>query len=214
MKMKFLLAAIMVLSGKTLNAQNYTLETGMTEYQHLTNDTILSENGWVAQLYPINLPFTIRVSNTDINRIFVYTDGIIYRLSGGQYRNLLFPYGNTPLRQKEGDSTSHVSYVVEGESPNRIVKVQFRNAGFAADETHSDLVNFQVWFHEGGLRNEVMYGPVEINQMRAFNGAYGPLIGLGSQYIVGTPANATISTSTRGLNGVPPEGMRLSFVRQ
>jgi hypothetical protein len=213
MKMKLLAIIILVLSGLSLKAQNYTLETGMTEYQQLENDTILSEPGWVAQLYPINLPFSISVGNVAINRIFVYTDGMIYRMQGTQYRNVLFPYGNTPLRHREGDSTSHISYVVEGERPNRIAKVQFKNAGFAGDETHTDVVNFQVWFYEGGMRNEVIFGPVEINQMRAFNGAYGPLIGIGSQYLIGTPANTTLSTSTRGMNGVPPEGMRVSFVR-
>lgn len=195
-------------------AQNYSLQQLEASYSDLENDTILSSGDWVGELYNFQLPFSVRIGNSDITRIYIFSDGDFYRQTGGQYRNIMYAYGNCGLKHRAGDSTSHISYVVQGESPNRIAKVQFKNVGFAGDETNTDFTNFQVWFYEGGLVNELIFGPTEMAQMRAFNGAYGPLLGMGNQIVQGTPASATLGTSYSGLNGVPGSGLKLRFFRQ
>jgi len=213
MKYAFIFLAFAITFTTKAVAQTYSLERSEVTYADLENDTILSSNNWVGELYNILLPFSIRIGNRDVNSIFIFSDGAIYRLSGGQYSNIMYAYGNCGLKQKGGDTTSHISYVVEGESPNRIAKIQFKNASFAGDETNTDYTNFQIWFHEGGMANEIIFGPTALNQMRAFNGAYGPLIGIGAQILRGTPSAASFGTSFAGLNGVPSAGLKFRFFR-
>jgi len=128
------------------------------------------------------------------------------------YRSLIYGFGNCGLRQKQGD-TSQISFVTEGVSPNRITKIQFRNAGFVGDETHSDKINFQVWLHESGKLYELRYGPKTVVPIRAMNGAYGPFLGIGAQYMRGTPASPLLGTLDYGMNGIPDSGRVYRFSR-
>lgn len=210
-----ILLFLLGLSGVT-SAQTYSLATENRPYQDLQNDTVLSDTQWVAKQYPIVLPFPLRVANANVTNIWVDTDGRIRRrvTTGGftSFRTVAWGFGNCGLRQKEGD-VSRISWVMEGQSPNRIAKVQFKNAGFVGDDSHSDKVNFQIWMHEDGKRIEVVFGPVATVPMRALNGAYGPFLGIGSQYVRGTPAAPLLGTQDFGLNGIPSEGQVFRFWR-
>jgi hypothetical protein len=217
MKFKAIFLFFLVLGFRAVQAQTYTLSfAGNQPYQNLVNDTILSDTQWVAKQYKIVLPFPVRISNVVVNTLYVDTDGRIRRLavSGGTstFRTLIWGFGNCGLRQKEND-TSRISWVIEGTSPNRIAKVQFQNAGFVGDETHTDKVNFQIWMHEDGKRVEIAFGPTQANLMRAMNGAYGPFLGIGSQYIRGTPTAPLLGTIDYGLNGIPQNGHTYRFSR-
>lgn len=196
--------------------QTYTLAFDTTVYTPLQNDTILSGSNWVGTNYQLNLPFPMRVSNLTLSTIFIHTDGEIQRrvTSGGStsFRTVMYGFGNCGLRQKQND-TSVISYVTEGISPNRIVKVQFRNAGFTGDESHTDKVNFQIWLHESGKRYDLVFGETSPTSMRPMNGAYGPFIGLGSQYIRGLPNAPLLGNLDYGLNGMPRKGFTYTFSR-
>ncbi len=217
MNLKAIFLFVLLVVFGTAQAQTYSLAFSANQsYQNLVNDTVLSDTQWVAKKYKIVLPFPVRISNAVVNTIYVDTDGRIMRLatSGGStfFRTLVWGFGNCGLRQKEND-TSRVSWVMEGTTPNRIAKVQFRNAGFVGDETHTDKLNFQIWIHEDGKRFELAFGPTQANLMRAMNGAYGPLLGIGIQYIRGTPTVPILSTADYGLNGLPQNGQTYRFSR-
>lgn len=197
-------------------AQTYTLAYENRPYQELENDTVLSDTLWVARQYNLQLPFPMQVSNATFSALVIDTDGRLRRRvsSGGftSLRTVAWGFGNCGLRQKEGD-VSRISWRMEGESPNRIAKVQFKNAGFVGDDSHTDKVNFQFWIYEGGKRVEVVFGPVSASLIRALNGAYGPFLGIGSQYVRGTPAAPLLGTLDYGLNGMPQEGAVYRFSR-
>jgi hypothetical protein len=216
MKFKAIFLFFLVLGFRAVQAQTYSLAYAEDPYQQLVNDTILSDTQWVAKQYKIVLPFPVRISNVVVSTIYVDTDGRIRRLatSGGNtsFRTLIWAFGNCGLRQKQND-TSRISWVLEGTSPNRIAKVQFKNAGFVGDETHTDKVNFQIWMHEDGKRVDLRFGPTEANTMRALNGAYGPFLGIGGQYIRGTPSAPQLGTIDYGLNGIPEVGQIYFFSR-
>lgn len=212
MKAFFLTIFFCLVIAMGSQAQTYTLTFQNRAYQDLQNDTILSDSGWVGKQYPIRLPFPIRASNVSASQIYVDTDGRIQRLAGGFLRTMIYAFGNCGLQQKLND-TSQISWVVEGVSPTRIAKVQFKNAGFVGDETHTDKVNFQVWMYEDGKQIEICFGPVSANVMRALNGAYGPFLGIGAQYIRGTPAVPVLGTQDWGLNGMPQEGFVYRLTR-
>ncbi len=197
-------------------AQTYTLAFDTTVYTPLQNDTVLSDTNWVGSRHRLVLPFPLRVSNVSVSTIFVHEDGEIQRLvtSGGStfYRAAMYAFGNCGLRQKMGDN-SRISYVLEGTSPGRIFKIQFQNAGFVGDDSHTDKVNFQIWIHESGKRVELVFGETTPTSLRPMNGAYGPFIGLGSQYIRGLPHAPLLGTLDYGMNGMPKNGFTYIFSR-
>jgi len=216
MKNTFIFTAILIFFVSQMQGQTYTLAFSTQAYSPLQNDTILSDTAWVGKLYPISLPFSVRISSGIIRSIFVSSDGQIMRkLTQGSftsYRSLIYGFGNCGLRQKLGD-TSQISFITEGETPNRITKIQFKNAGFVGDESHSDKINFQVWLHESGRLYELRFGPKTVVPIRAMNGAYGPFLGIGTQYMRGTPSLPQLGNLSYGMNGIPDSGMVYRFSR-
>ena len=216
MKKTIFLILIGFWSSNLLKAQTYTLAFANQAYSPIQNDTLLTDGNWVGKLYPILLPFPVRISNNTQNQIYISADGQVMRrlTSGGfvSYRSLIYGFGNCGLRQKKGDY-SHISYVTEGVSPNRITKIQFQNAGFVGDETHSDKINFQIWLYETGKRYEIVFGPKTVVPMRALNGAYGPFLGIGTQYVRGNAGAPLLGTQTYGLNGIPDSSFVYRFTR-
>jgi hypothetical protein len=218
MKMKLLLTATAFFYFSFLTkAQTYTLAFANQPYQELQDDSIISsDTNWVGKDYPVFLPFPVRVGSQVVSQIFINTDGRIRRrtTSGGftSFRTMIWAFGNCGLRRKAND-TSKISFKLEGISPNRIAKIQFKNAGFVGDETHTDKVNFQIWLHEDGKRIEIAFGPVQTIPMRSMNGAYGPFIGLGSQYVRGNPNAPLLGSLDYGLSGIPQNGFVYRFLR-
>lgn len=209
-------AGIAMLVGKVW-AQTYTMTKVSQDYLPLTNDTtIASGSNLAGKAFLKRIPFPIRVGNQNINNLYLHMDGFLGRKvtqSGYTYYSpFLFFYGNCGLQESAGDS-SKVSYVVEGETPNRIAKIQFKSIGFIANESGEDKINVQIWLYEGAKKIEILYGPSTINVMRALNGAYGPLIGLGSQYLRGPVASPTVTANATGVNGTPQNGVMFRFTR-
>lgn len=215
MKKHFLIAALLLLSAAA-RAQTYTMAFDSTEYVELTQDTILSDSGWVGAHYPLSLPFPIRTSNVSTSQIYVNTDGRIRRLSGSgasaSFRSMVWGFGNCGLRGKRNEPSA-ISYKFEGETPNRIAKIQFKNAGFAGDEADNEKVNFQIWLHEDGKRIEIVFGETSSGSITALNGAYGPFLGLGTQYVRGLPDAPILGNLDYGLNGMPKSGYTYRFSR-
>lgn len=73
------------------------------------------------------------------------------------------------------DATSNISWHSEGQSPERIIKVQWKNAGFETDE--NSFINFQIWYHENDGTIEIHFGPNSVSSM-AYGQFSGPTIGL------------------------------------
>jgi len=217
MKKLFILLLSIICYYQNGQAQTYTAAFVNQAYIQLQNDTVLSDTNWIGKIIPLKIPFNVRISSLSLNRIYIHVDGQILRKStvGGfvSYSNLISAFGNCALRQMKGE-ISKISYVTEGVSPNRTVKIQFKNAGFVGDEKHEDKINFQVWLYESGKQYEIRFGPKSLQPMRALNGAYGPLLGIGSRFLHGTPGTpSALSSQSYGFNGIPDSSFTYRFTR-
>lgn len=145
------------------------------------------------------------------------------------------PFGSPQLQNRGmaagSNEISDISTIVEGEVGERIMKIQYRNAGFAGeiDSTgvSNDYVNFQLWLHESNNAIEIHYGSYSIaNEVISFQGAAGPSFGLFlieeenldngnpnvAVFLENDPMNPDLMRETenvdqRELAGMPPTGM-------
>ena len=216
MKSFFILLLSVVCYYHIARAQTYTAAFANQAYIQLQNDTVLTDTNWVGKIIPLKTPFNVRISSYTLNQIYIHVDGQIMRRSSGggfvYYSTLIYGFANCALRQKKGD-ISRISHITEGVSPNRIVKIQFKNAGFVGDEKHEDKINFQIWLYESGKQYDICFGPKSLVPIRALNGAYGPLLGIGNRYLRGTPGTPVLGTSSYGFNGIPDSSFTYRFTR-
>jgi|GEM_PF-780388 len=105
---------------------------------------------------------------------------------------------------------SPISYSVEGTAPNRIQKIQWKNAGFYDDDVLGNMfIDFQVWLHEGTNNIEIHYGPHDISDsLLAYNGESGPSTILANRYI---PADDSLVGNAYGVTGTPTNPSLVQF---
>jgi len=132
---------------------------------------------------------------------------------------------------------SPISYQVTGATPNRILKIQWKNAGHNAFLT--DYMNVQLWLYESSNNIEFHYGPSSITNASTTQ----LLVGLGHAYqqngypnqvieenylensvsnpvlsaanasaFVGMPANGTVYTFSRNIVGIEESDNPLSEI--
>lgn len=196
------------------NAQtNYNFSYFNESYQDLT-DAVSLNNGqvWDDPEYTIPFGFDFRISDFLFDTIHIVEWGAGGTLSTSiDYSGLGTEI--TPIWQDlidlghhTGTSASEISYKVEGAEGNKIVKIEWNDAGFWEDATRADYMNFQVWFYESDKSIEYRYGSSSINNPSgSFEGYSGPFvyfIPLGdfdtgiiqeNAYILsGNPANPTL----------------------
>jgi hypothetical protein len=130
-------------------------------------------------------------------------------------------------------SLSPISYKVEGTAGNKILKLEWKNAGFYNEvtlyNTSNDYINMQVWLYEAGNIIEYRYGPSSIaNPQLNFDSLPGPIIGLGNfdffedtlsgMWLTGNPAapNPMIGefSPVSTLNANPSNGTVYRFTQQ
>ena len=128
-----------------------------------------------------------------------------------------------------GESQSPINYKVDGEDGNRILKIEWINAGFyeevVVDGTNNISVNFQLWIYEEDNAIEFHYGNSNIPDITYFIGAIlfpfnrtvsveGNFVDVQNQtifltdghIIMGNPENPSLSRTTGRLQSFPSEG--------
>ena len=98
------------------------------------------------------------------------------------------------------DARSGISYLIDGEPGNRVVKVQWKNAGFRKG-TPVDSANFQIWLHQKSGVIEIRIGPGSMPTMASTGGWMGAFISppdfrymIEKAWIVGNPAKPKFDT--------------------
>ncbi len=145
------------------------------------------------------------------------------------------PFGSPQLQNRGmaagSNEMSDISTLVEGEVGERIMKIQYSNAGFANEidslGVSNDYVNFQLWLHESNNAIEIHYGNYLVtNEAISFDGATGPSFGLFmieetnldngnpdiAVFLENDPMSPDLMRETenveeRALIGMPPTGM-------
>jgi Secretion system C-terminal sorting domain len=116
------------------------------------------------------------------------------------------------------DAASEISYLLEGTPGDRVLKVQWRRAGFP-NGLEADFANFQIWVYQRTGVIEIRTGPSDVKGPEAFG--TGPWIGafiapvtfasMGEKlWITGDPAKPVIdrlkNLQFKRVTGVPPSG--------
>ncbi len=163
-----------------LSAQHYyTVKTSTGTYTDLANPVVLIEKPDTVG-YGIPLPFAMEAFGLPVdlgatpNRVFIFTGGIIAVDVPDAQRLCVFDAFVARLVWR--DSTSSLSYTVEGGGGERILKVQWKNLGMVGNPV-GDFVNVQLWLSERDNSIEVHVGPNRATGSAAYYGYNGPAIG-------------------------------------
>jgi hypothetical protein len=219
-RVKTLMMAILTMAYFGAGAQYYSFSKSSETYTELTGATVLVGGNWDDFSVKIKTPFNFKFFSKFIFDSIEFTDlGDVYF---NNINNGLFQVYWVDLNSR-GNNKSDVSYKTEGTSPNRILKLQFHNAGFDADApTFADSVNFQLWVHETSNVLEFRYGPNGVNTA-SYGGDIGPYVtvadpdGISGNFISleGSPSNPTVRTtnqsSSMALTGSPTNGTLYRF---
>ena len=177
---KITLMLTLALSAMGMQAQNsYTFSAFTQPYTDLQTPTSIN-NGEVwdwDNFSEITMPFSFSIAGQQVNRFLFDDDYFAFITPNGSYEEeegVYYLYSSTAYLQDRtystGTSTSPISYKVEGTAPNRILKLEVKNAGlenavFADYEEDEFYLNVQIWLYEGTNTIEYRYGPNNVTDM-------------------------------------------------
>ncbi|MGI9190853.1 MAG: T9SS type A sorting domain-containing protein [Chitinophagaceae bacterium] len=191
--MKQVILLLLLCFSLNTQAQNmypYAFSKSMGTYNNLSGSTSLTNQTlwWDTMMtVPIGFPFKWALGNRTLTSIDINSYGQLFSpmdLSFDEeyYVRLMFPYyANLSDKGYNTDSIpkSNISYLLTGTSPNRILKIEYRNCGFFLNSNGQDSTNFQIWLYEGSNIIEYHYGPQSVLDFEfSFYFKNGPLIGL------------------------------------
>ncbi|MEM1321956.1 MAG: T9SS type A sorting domain-containing protein [Bacteroidota bacterium] len=202
MKIKNLLTSTFLLLTFASQAQlPYELVIESSTYSNLTASTsVNNDTTWDDPQFTIPIGFDFELLGETANEIFIVEEGVGGFLStdgsGMGIIPIFIAYGadiidrgyDLDLGPGPG-SQSNISYQLEGNAGSRILKIEWRNAGFYSDVDDDgiaqDSINFQVWLYEGSNDIAIHFGPKLISQpYLAYDGKGGPLVGFFPNYNV------------------------------
>lgn len=236
LKTVFSFILLCLISNVPLRAQytHYEDTSWVSSFNYLSGATSVN-NGvfWDDDSYSIPIGFMFKFFNDSTNTIYLNGDigsgaMLLTKPSTMSTVNIsgMMPNG-ADLQDKDtstNGSFSPISYALTGTAPNRIFKMEWRNAGFfnsISNGVYSDSTNFQIWFHENGHMIDVIYGPSNYVSPFAdlYDGGPGPLIAIFDSinisdftmkhfyYLTGSPSNPTMDSLDDFSSIVTPPGL-------
>lgn len=198
--MKKLLLLIFIATLQ-LSAQPYSHFQTVTVYNDLVGDTLLTTSAPWSYASSFTVPIGFQCNFMGNNYSSVNVEGSGFAYFDVNYYYLALPFG-VKLKSKGGAvNNSPISYKTEGIAPNRICKIQWKNAGFHYDT--SSTINFQLWLYEAAGYIQFWYGPSSVPNPSVVyqeNGSAGPVIGI---YEYTSPSNCSYSHCLSGPPGSP-----------
>lgn len=155
----------------------YSMNTTFSTYQELINPVSLNNgNIWYSGSddYTISFNFNFYIYDQNFTSVFVDAYGGLSFPFVGTKELYVFhtPFGGYMLRDKgTTTSLSPIDYEISGEAEQRVLKIQWRNAGFVQWYTSSDtsdFIDFQIWLFESDDHIEIHFG-----HHQADSGTYG-----------------------------------------
>jgi len=217
---------------KALTGTDYSFSVTTATYTDLTGATSINNSDvWDDPEYVIPTGFNFKLYTKTLDSLYFgmgvggllsdYWDDIV----DPEY--LVVPFETDLIDRGDisGVTASPMSYLLDGVAPNRILKVEWKNAGFYDEGdslgTLNDYVNFQVWFYEGSNNIEFHYGSSQITiPSLNYEGETGAIIGLSdynvlNSYILAGPvANPTVLyDSVAFIDGTPSNGTVYKFTK-
>ena len=213
----------------------YEFSQSTASYQELANGIQLNDadTPWDDEEYTINPGFTFKIFDQDYSALTLEANGTLYStFANGDSTVYLSVFGDLDLGADLidrgvliGTSISPIRYQVDGVTGNRILKIEWKNAGFYEELeltiTLNDFVNVQCWIHEADGCIEYHMGPT-VAAATSYYGADGPVIGVGKfdnfteffdwgYYLINQPATPNVINEFEPLTGTPSDGSVYSF---
>jgi hypothetical protein len=223
---KFLLFSLLfVLSGNGVLAQSassYTFTATTATYSNLsspTNITGLNNSSDDDLSNAVSIGFTFNFAGTNYTEFKASSNGFItlnVSSTDALFENSLTNAGtNKPILMPLWDdlqSTVRVRYKLEGTSPSRIMKIEFRGNEWNY-QSGADAIKFQVWLYETSNRIEYRYQQSSdpVNSPSATIGIYDA----NDTYLTldgsGSSPNASSTTFTTTINAKPASNQVFRF---
>jgi hypothetical protein len=215
----------------TLLTNDYSFLMGSGSYSNLSNPISINDgNLWDDPEYTFPIGFTFELYDQLIDSIYLgpANGGMI---SGVRDTNLIPKYLIIPFLSDfidrgvlDGISVSPLGYELTGSPGSRILKIEWKNAGFYNEmaflSTQNDFINFQVWLYEGTNTVEYRYGPRNIqNDSLNYDGNTGARIGLSDYFafdpylLKGPQGNPVLTDSLTYISGTPTNGKIYTFYK-
>ncbi len=208
---------------------DYTFSQRVEPYENLEQQIPLSnQNFWFSETWTIPIGFNFMFFDYPFDSVTVYCASSLFFGFAENEVALHFAGFSQAIVDRGWDladsSISPISYNLSGDSPNRICKIEFRNAGFVmAPEV--DSVNVQIRLYESDHALEVHLGSHHVSGPASYEsvGATGPAIGfinsLDDKYAflyntVQSPSFGFPPFSFTGLQGDWPDGQVYRFAPQ
>jgi hypothetical protein len=191
----------------TGNAQVYTFSKDITPYNDLIDSTTTNLNGgsywdddyWVI---PIGFDFlghdTLTVSSNGLVSLANYNnladEEVTFTISAFADASIGADLIDRDTNTILSPLFSPIGYELSGTTPNQILKIEWRNAGFYWDNPgnvhKTDSISFQLWLYEDSNNIEMRYGAHYFHNLNQYSGnnSFGPVIGIGSYQYDLTPA--------------------------
>jgi len=242
-----IIAALICLSAfrlfaqqSTGNTQYYTFEYNTVTYGPLDSTKTTSVNNgsvWVEDDID-TIPIGFKFHFLDHDLTWLQSNQV--NLFFPQRSYYITPYGNFLIRDRAWNTNdtntdiSPISYLLDSSQgqANKILKIQWKNAGFFFDSLDVMYLNLQIWLYEGSNNIEIRYGKSNVDLRLSQVGGCGargcgPFIGLAKldsntgveKYELDlygdalAPATKSLNdTGARHLDEGPPDGMLYRFV--
>ncbi len=232
MKKITLLLSLFLAINATVFTQDYTLNVFNETYIDL-EDTISLNNGmtWDDPNFIIPIGFDFVYKNDTIDTLYMNNLGLggnLFVTNPDEYEaevdtsleviNFtiidLIDRGVVPSdTEPTNNSLSPISYKLEGEADNHILKMEWKNAGVYDDifetDSSTEFVNIQVWLYEGTNNIEIRYGESGVMlPFLTYGGLFGDFVFLG-------PFPDTWSNDTDSLSAIviaAPEDPLMPFL--
>lgn len=174
MKKEYIILLVILINTSVFGQYSFNVTLGT--YQDLVNP--ISVNNGVSwnqsSSFPIYFNFNFSILNQTYTALNIMAGGGLSFPGLGTKQLKVFSHPDSGYLLGDRDSSnsaSPISYEIVGSPSQRILKIQWGNAGFrewCASSDTNDFVNFQIWLYEDINRIEVHFGD---NQ--ASSGAYG-----------------------------------------
>lgn len=212
---------ICILSTLTARSQdfNYTVSADSVSWQELNSQTFINpaDSSW-KPAYRMAIGFSFEYLGRSFDSLSIETNGYLVFDNDRNYAFAAF----TGFCDRIDSSGNHalIGYELSGTAGNRILKIQFKNAGSMPNETRAQ--SWQIWLRENGDLVELRCGNSDYAGDSTQNCRTGLLnqnmdtanrgLFLGGSYSSpqSQPVNDT-HPDTESLDTVPPQGWRYVF---
>ncbi len=157
-----------------LNAQNFPYYFSVDEQPYVEIEGIdLIGDTWDDPEFEVPIGFEFLFLGEPVSTFYQVGLGAMLSADPDIYSvdstNLFLVYGSDIVGLDyygSGDTSSIISYALDGTPGNQICKIQWKDVGFYNDITEpnptNSSLNFQVWFYEGSHTIEIRFGPSDI----------------------------------------------------